>query len=57
MKTMEINSKIKNKFCPAMIGTIKKLCGNGIAIIEIDDKYLRDTKELLICTENWEMID
>lgn len=53
---MKIGSKVKSKICPNMVGTIKKLCSNDTAIIEITDKYL-STKELMICTENWEVIE
>lgn len=52
---MNIGSKVKNKICPTMIGTVKKLYGNGMVLIEINDKYLT-TKELLICVRYWEMM-
>ena len=55
-KEMKIGSKVKNKICPKLVGTIKKLCSNDTAIIEITDKYL-STKELMICTENWEVVE
>ena len=53
---MKIGSKVKNKICPTLVGTIKKLCSNDTAIIEITDKYL-GIKELMICTENWEVVE
>lgn len=39
-----------------MHGTIKKLCGNKIAVIEINDKYL-NAKELFCCVDNWEICE
>lgn len=53
---MKIGSKVKSKICPKLVGTIKKLYNNNTAIIQITDKYL-STKELMICTENWEVVE
>lgn len=46
---------LRNKICPTMIGKVKKLCGNGMALIEINDKHL-DMKEMAICLENWDEV-
>lgn len=52
---MSIGSKVKSKLCPTLQGTIIKMCGNDVAVIEINDKYLT-LNEMMICTDNLEVI-